>query len=288
MEDFGACATDPKSVCIEKASSCDVFVGIVGQRYGSCPPGDDRSMTEIEYDSACSAGVPRFMFVAPEEFAVPAHLIESDEKRARLAAFRQRVLLGDTVKGFKTDADLTAGVLQAFHNCREMLLSHGSTQSLEHRSYLLFPYAICRDGYDTGIAVVNAGAMPFGTRGDSGVCTIHYYGSAGAGVQPAPQSSCVVRPGATLTYILLGGGSNGLNANLLDSRGGGFRGYLVVECHFRYAHGFASITQVLGGANAQGQTFSYIATEINPDAESHAPKEEDSITPPLSKVAQKT
>jgi hypothetical protein len=56
MEDFGAQPEDPVAICSKRAASCDVFVGIAGQRYGSSPPDDDRSMTEIEYDAGAQRG----------------------------------------------------------------------------------------------------------------------------------------------------------------------------------------------------------------------------------------
>ena len=44
----------PEQRSIDLVEKCDVFVGIVGHRYGSCPPGDTRSYTEIEFDAARS------------------------------------------------------------------------------------------------------------------------------------------------------------------------------------------------------------------------------------------
>ncbi len=87
MEDFTATTADPVQFCIEKVRDCDVFVGIVGLRHGSSPAGEERSMSEIEYDAACEAGRPRLMLFAPEEFPVPGNLIESDSKRERQGAF---------------------------------------------------------------------------------------------------------------------------------------------------------------------------------------------------------
>jgi hypothetical protein len=123
MEDFGARPEDPVSVCSTRASSCDVFVGIVGQRYGSSPPGDDRSITEIEFEAARAAGVPRLVFLAPEEFPVPANLIERDDRRERQQAFRRRILSDDTVEFFSTREELTEAVVRALHNCRDVLVA---------------------------------------------------------------------------------------------------------------------------------------------------------------------
>src|SRR5713101_8602916 len=60
--------------------------------YGSCPPGSDKSYTEIEYDTAVNENKIRFMFLATEDFPVPANLTETPEERQRLRSFRQRVM----------------------------------------------------------------------------------------------------------------------------------------------------------------------------------------------------
>ena len=267
MEDFGAQPEGPAAVCSKRATSCDVFVGIVGQRYGSSPPDDDRSFTEIEYDAARAAGVPRLMFVAPEEFPVPANLIESDEKRDRQQSFRRRVLRDPTAGFFSTSAELAERVVEALHNCRDQLLAlNPNATATPGHTYLLFPFVTCSGGWDTRVAISNVGETPFGLRGESGFCTFHYYGSREDGIKPDPQSSSVVRPGETLTYVLSsGGGRSGTRAHLLDNRANGFTGYVVAECLFRYAHGFANITPVGAGLLEPSQHYGYTATTISPE-----------------------
>src|SRR5205085_2394116 len=96
----------------------DIFVGIVGQRHGSGPPGATESFTEIEYGTARTRGLPRFMFMATSDFPIPASLIESDEHRARLARFRQQITSSETVVFFDDEKDLAIKVSEAFHNYR--------------------------------------------------------------------------------------------------------------------------------------------------------------------------
>src|SRR5689334_13522743 len=46
MEDFGARGVHSVEHCISSVATCEIFVGIVGHLYGSCPPGSSESFTE--------------------------------------------------------------------------------------------------------------------------------------------------------------------------------------------------------------------------------------------------
>jgi hypothetical protein len=91
MEDFGARDWVSEEFCRAKVAECDIFVGIIGHLYGSCPEGSEKSYTEMEYDSAVRSGKPRLMFVAPDDFSIPVRLIELDDKRKKQSSFRERV-----------------------------------------------------------------------------------------------------------------------------------------------------------------------------------------------------
>jgi len=49
--------------CLKEISSCDIFVLIVGKRYGSYFPGDSLSITHREYIEAQSQSIPIYSFV---------------------------------------------------------------------------------------------------------------------------------------------------------------------------------------------------------------------------------
>jgi hypothetical protein len=66
MEDFGARDANAKELCARRVRESDLLVGLMGHYYGSCPPGEAVSFTELEYRTAKDAGLPRLMFAAPE------------------------------------------------------------------------------------------------------------------------------------------------------------------------------------------------------------------------------
>lgn len=256
MEDFGARNHSSEEVCRQKVVECDIFVGIVGHRYGSCPPGSDKSYTEIEFDIAEKENKVRLMFPAHEEFPVPStDIIETPEQHERQKMFRQRVLSARNVEFFKTESELALSVVTAIHNCRDTLPAPTPEQE-SRRTYLLFPWVKCEGSIDTGIIISNTGSDPFGTVGQAGVCIFHYYGSTASGGPPGgPQASAVVRPGEFLWHCFT---QNTTATNLLGSRTG-FSGYVIVECDFPHAHGTASIN------NGAVVLHSYSATVIKRD-----------------------
>ena len=113
MEDFGARAASAKELCAGLVGKCDLFVGLMGHSYGSCPPGETVSFTELEYRTASAAGLPRLMFVAPEEFLIRAGLRESDESYRRQQALRREVMTDLVVAAFDTPEKLASAVTRA-------------------------------------------------------------------------------------------------------------------------------------------------------------------------------
>jgi hypothetical protein len=93
------------ATCIEDVRGCDLYVGIVGGRYGWVPPAQDNpkglSITEIEYEAAQSAGQPkidRLMFLKTGGFD---DLGQIDADRSRVDAFKKRAAEEQTALPFK-------------------------------------------------------------------------------------------------------------------------------------------------------------------------------------------
>ena len=89
-EEFGAGGTSPEDILREKLDKSDVFIGLLGPRYGSPykPPGDMRSIVEWEFDTARSRGgleVMPFRKIVPKEQVEPPQL----EFINRISAFGQ-------------------------------------------------------------------------------------------------------------------------------------------------------------------------------------------------------
>ena len=119
---------------------------------------------------------------------------------------------------------------------------------------VLFPFLTNQIGFDSGVAISNTSTDPFGTSPQSGPCKLNYYGeTTGGGAAPAAQTSQVVATGKQLLFTLSSGGNLGIAATP------GFQGYMIAQCGFQYAHGFAFISDV----GAQKFAEAYLALTLD-------------------------
>lgn len=116
---------------------------------------------------------------------------------------------------------------------------------------ILFPFVSNIAPFDTGIAISNTSLsnpgtgeiLPNAPATQQGACSINYFGytGTGRGAAPAPATSGVIPPGQTLTFTLLSGGGAPFG-NIPATPG--FQGYIIAQCAFRYAHGYAFISDI--------------------------------------------
>ena len=95
MADFPAADQPAAQVCAERVRGCDVYVGVLGTRYGS--PVRDKpevSYTELEFDTATAAGLHRLVFLLDtdaDDVGIPLSQLIDREFGDRQEAFRRRV-----------------------------------------------------------------------------------------------------------------------------------------------------------------------------------------------------
>jgi hypothetical protein len=113
MEHFTADSQPPIEVCLDAVRRSDVFIGILGMRYGSCPRGNRLSYTEREYRLAYTLKKPIFMFLIDEQKAtiVPRDIENDRNKAEKLQVLKERVLKRHNVARFTTDDNLAWQVL---------------------------------------------------------------------------------------------------------------------------------------------------------------------------------
>ena len=136
-EDFGERDKPVDEFCREMARRCDLFVGIIGHRFGDVPKGSKESFTLREYRAAVAAEKPVLLFVAPNDFPVPANLLEPTWKTKEQLRFRNE--LSDSRQkilsiGFSSPDHLATQIVMAiYHWDRERSIK---PEGIDATSYL--------------------------------------------------------------------------------------------------------------------------------------------------------
>jgi hypothetical protein len=120
---------------------------------------------------------------------------------------------------------------------------------------MLMPYALTLAPFDTGIAIANTTADPFGSTGGGAIATpgtivFNFFpttSTGGAGTPFSLTTSSTVRPGTGLSSdgtLAAGATYTVLLSQLLTAAGqtGNFTGYIFITTNFLDAHGTATIS----------------------------------------------
>jgi HAD superfamily phosphoserine phosphatase-like hydrolase len=112
MEQFGARDARPKAECLRIIrEETDVFVGIYAHRYGFIPDGDEKSVTQQEYEQALVAKKPTLAYIVDSKADWPKDQVEDGVGGDKLAVFLQQVKEDRIVERFTTPDDLAGSVV---------------------------------------------------------------------------------------------------------------------------------------------------------------------------------
>jgi hypothetical protein len=126
MEDYVATDAYPLHKCLADVAGCNLYVGLVGWRYGYVPDRDNlerKSITELEYRQAGESGLPRLLFLADKDAPWPDEFRDANtgegEGGQRIAAFRAELENAKLVSYFRTPDHLAGLVSVAVQRCLE-------------------------------------------------------------------------------------------------------------------------------------------------------------------------
>ena len=109
MEFFGNRPDDTHDASIDQVDLCEVFVGIIGFRYGS-------GITEAEYRRARAQGLPCFVYFKKGQPAGPDQMDNDPALGVKLADFKAELMRGHTVKEVSSPEELAANATADLHN----------------------------------------------------------------------------------------------------------------------------------------------------------------------------
>jgi hypothetical protein len=101
MEQFPAQQDPPLQVALNALDECDVYIGIVGELYGSSPLGRVLSYTELEYNHAKARDMYRIILVLSDDAVINRAQVERDPgKLRRSMRFKEKLLRDHTIQRF--------------------------------------------------------------------------------------------------------------------------------------------------------------------------------------------
>ena len=111
MEGYAACDQRPIDRCLADVRSCQAYVILCAFRYGFIPPGQEKSITHLEFDEATKSGIPRFVFLLRDDAPWPVSRLDADLKKVK--QFRDLLSDGILVDQFADSGELEAKVASA-------------------------------------------------------------------------------------------------------------------------------------------------------------------------------
>jgi hypothetical protein len=109
-EDQVASGQAPLSLLLDEVHKADLFICLVGWRYGYVPENQTKSILELEYEVAKNDGIPILCFIADERFPVPAGLVETGAHAVSLRRFKERLAREQVVRRFGSPDELAKEV----------------------------------------------------------------------------------------------------------------------------------------------------------------------------------
>ena len=144
--------------------------------------------------------------------------------------------------------DTSASATDSIPRFADTSVAVNSWSIVKCATHILFPFVTNQANFDTGMAIANTSMDQYGTSTQTGTCTFNFFG---ANAPAAVTTASDVAPGTVY-------------ANLTSVMAPGFQGYVIVDCQFQFAHGFAFITQIGTFLGTEGYLALIIPDPPNP------------------------
>lgn len=132
MEYWRPTSSTPLNMSLQKVREADIYIGILGTRYGSVAR-DGKSITQLEYEEAARQNIERLVYLLdPDHHPVLLKHVDTKENARKLESFKETVSQC-TRETFSSPGDLAGKVITHLiqyldsigKNVRSALKSHG-------------------------------------------------------------------------------------------------------------------------------------------------------------------
>ena len=135
MEYYVAEDRRPLDKCLADVAACDLYLLLVAWRYGHIPPGQQESITELEYRQAVRCGKPCLIFLLHDDASWPANLFELDAIQ-RVRSWREELLTSGRIVGFFNGPDdLRSQVAEAVSRWQQGISGPAAARSVNWDAY---------------------------------------------------------------------------------------------------------------------------------------------------------
>ena len=110
MEKFGARKSAPLSTCLEEVSNSDIFIGIIGFRYGSVDKKTKKSFSQLEYEKAVELDKEILIYLMDDNALVNAKNVDTGINSNRLKKFKKVLKINHTIDSFQDPNELASKI----------------------------------------------------------------------------------------------------------------------------------------------------------------------------------
>lgn len=110
MEKFGARKSSPLETCLDEVTKSDIFICIIGFRFGSIEKTSKKSFTQLEYEKAKSLNKEIMIYLMDEKALIQANNVDKGMNAIRLENFKKNLRLYHTIDTFLEPGQLATNI----------------------------------------------------------------------------------------------------------------------------------------------------------------------------------